>query len=155
MPCALCPYYHTKGQSRCIGCSHDGYFTGACSIYKCFKKREVLHCALCLEYPCGKCKKLKEFNCLDSKNAWLQICTVVREKGFDHWYQEYQRKVELLDIALDKYNNGRMKRFLCELFIQNDIDKLEELLKRAELFVGSKNEICKQFKIIAEQTAGK
>lgn len=154
MPCALCLYYHTKGLSRCKGCSHDGFFTGACSIYKCCKKGNVLHCALCPKYPCNKCKKLKEFNCLDSKSAWLQICAVVREKGFDNWYGEYQRKAELLDIALEKYNNGKMKRFLCELFIQNDINRLEELMKQAELLVGSKKEICQQFKKIAEQTMG-
>lgn len=97
---------------------------------------------------------IKEFNCLDSKNAWLQTCTVVREKGFDNWYREYQRKAELFDSALEKYNNGKMKRFLCELFIRNDINILEELIKQAELLVGSKKEICQQFKTIAEQTMG-
>lgn len=151
MPCALCPHYHTKGISRCKGCSQDGFFTGACNIYKCCKEGEIRHCALCHEYPCKKCEKLKEFNCLNTENVWLRTCATIKEKDFERWYAEYARKAELLLIALENYNNGRMKRYLCELFINNELDPLELIMKKAVQLTGSKEEVGQQFKEIAEQ----
>jgi len=46
------------------------------------------------------------------------------------------------------------KVILCELFIQKDINKLEELMKQAVLLTGSEKEICRQFRIITEQIMG-
>lgn len=146
MPCALCPYYHTKGISRCKGCSHDGFFTGACNIYKCCKNKDLLHCAVCDEYPCKKCASLKEFNCLNTNSVWLATVTAIQSNSFDDWYAEYQRKAELLNIALEHYNSGRMKRYLCELFINNDIDKIELIMKQASLLIGNKKDKSIKFK---------
>lgn len=146
MPCALCPYYHTKGISRCKGCIHDGFFTDACNIYKCCKNRNLAYCAVCNEYPCKKCASLKEFNCLNTDSAWLRTVSMIQSRGFEKWYDEYQSKAELLTFALEHYNNGRMKRYLCELFINNELEKLELIMAKASLLTGSKKEISLKFK---------
>lgn len=146
MPCALCPYYHTKGISRCKGCSHDGFFTGACNIYKCCKRKYLSHCAVCGEYPCKMCASLKEFNYFHTNSAWLRTVTSIQFSSFEDWYAEYQRKAELLIIALERYNSGRMKRYLCELFINNDLDKIELIMKQASLLTGNQKELSLKFK---------
>lgn len=155
MPCALCPYYHTRGISRCRGCSHDGFFTGSCNIYKCCKNNNLSHCAICNKYPCKKCASLKEFNCLNTDSAWLRTVSTIQSKSFDIWYDEYQRKAELLDFALEHYNNGRMKRYLCELFIINDIEIIELIMKQASLLTGDKKELSVKFKELVENVLKK
>lgn len=52
--------------------------------------------------------------------------------------------------ALRKYNDGRMKRFLCELFIQRDLDTLQTLMCRAERISGTPKEAGKSFRALAE-----
>ena len=49
-------------------------------------------------------------------------------------------------IALEHYNNGRMKRYLCELFINNDMDKIELIMKQTSLLTGNKKELSLKFK---------
>lgn len=151
MPCGLCPYYHTNGKSRCVGCSHDGFFTGACGIFKCCKNKRLIHCALCDEYPCKKCVSLKEFASLNTDGVWFRTASLIKSVGFDEWFNQYQRKVNLLEFALEHYNNGKMKRWLCELFINNDINKLELIMDKASLLTGSRKDICLGFKKIVEQ----
>jgi hypothetical protein len=51
----------------------------------------------------------------------------------------------MLTTALERYNNGRMKRFLCELFIQRDTDVLRDIMLRAEALSGNPKEIGKAF----------
>ena len=38
----------------------------------------------------------------------------------------------MLTVALERYNNGRMKRYLCELFLQRDLETLRRIMARAE-----------------------
>ena len=40
-------------------------------------------------------------------------------------------------MALERYNNGRMKRHLCELFLQQDLDTLRRIMARAEALEGA------------------
>lgn len=155
MPCALCPYYHTNGVSRCTGCSNGGFFTGACNIYKCLKTKDVIHCAVCKEYPCMKCDSLKEFNCLNTDSAWLRTVSIIQCKGFDKWFEEYQKKAELLKFALEHYNNGRMKRYLCELFINNNIENIELIMKQASLLTGNNRELSLKFKELVKTILAK
>lgn len=75
-----------------------------------------------------------------------EILYVISELLINNWYAEYQRKAGLLNIALENYNNGRMKRYLCELFINNDIEKIELIMKQASLLKGSRKEVSLKFK---------
>lgn len=83
---------------------------------------------------------------MNTNSAWLATVTAIQSSSFDDWYAEYQRKAELLNIALEHYNNGRMKRYLCELFINNEIEKIELIMKQASLLMGNKKEKSQKFK---------
>lgn len=56
----------------------------------------------------------------------------------------------MLTAALETYNDGRMKRFLCELFIQQDLDTLERIMEAAKQLEGSKKDISERFKRIVK-----
>ncbi|MGJ4850662.1 DUF3795 domain-containing protein [Bacillota bacterium Meth-B3] len=149
MPCALCTRYRTEGKSRCPGCSHDGYYTEPCKVHHCCVARPLAHCGLCGEFPCARLGKMGEFSDLKTDHAKERNCAAVAASGFEHWYRDYAERADLLTVALAKYNNGRMKRFLCELFIQRDLNSLKEIMRRAEALSGSPKEVGVAFQAIA------
>ena len=59
-------------------------------------------------------------------------CRAVAAAGLPAWLAEYEEKADLLTVALERYNNGRMKRYLCELFLQRDLETLRQIMARAE-----------------------
>jgi len=150
MPCALCTRYRTEGKSRCPGCSHDGYYTEPCKVHHCCRERQLVHCGGCAEFPCVKLGKMGDFSDLSTDHVKERTCKMVAAEGFDAWYRDYVRRAELLTEALLKYNNGRMKRYLCELFIRRPLETLEEIMRQAETLSGSPKEIGKAFQAIAE-----
>lgn len=72
------------------------------------------------------------------------------ENGFDLWYHDYIERKTLLTIALQKYNNGRMKRFLCELFMKEELIVLREIMEKAKELTGMQKEVSLGFKRIVE-----
>ena len=150
MPCALCTRYRTDGKSKCPGCSHDGYYTYPCKVHHCCRERQLEHCGGCDAFPCERLGKMGDFSDLNTNNVKQRTCVVVASSGFDAWYAEYAERADLLTVALAKYNDGRMKRFLCELFIQRDIEALREIMKQAEKLKGTQKEIGKAFRSIVE-----
>ena len=151
MPCALCSRYRTEGASRCPGCSHDGYYTEPCKTHHCCREKALLHCGLCGAFPCPKLGKITDFRDLNTGGAKLRTCRRVGEVGFERWYEEYAQKAELLTIALARYNNGRMKRFLCELFLQQDLPILQTIMERAAALQGTPKELAPAFRAIVAE----
>jgi len=150
MPCALCTRYRTEGKSRCPGCSHDGYYTEPCKVHRCIREKGLDHCGLCGEFPCVKLGRMGDFSDLNTGHAKERTCRAVAERGFDLWLREYEAKADLLTVALEQYNNGRMKRYLCELFLQQDLETLREIMARAEALCGTPGEKGKAFREIVE-----
>lgn len=148
MPCALCTRYRTNGKSRCPGCSHDGYYTEPCKVYRCCKEKKVVQCGMCEEFPCIRLGKMGGFNDLNTNNAKKRNSLHIADEGFEHWYEEYIERADLLTMALERYNNGRMKRYLCELFIQQDIVILREIMTLAETLNGTPKEMGKSLQEI-------
>lgn len=145
MPCALCTRYRTDGKSRCPGCSHDGYYTEPCKVHHCIREKGLDHCGVCGEFPCAKLGKMGDFSDLNTDHVKERSCSAVASCGFAAWQQAYEAKADLLTTALERYNNGRMKRYLCELFIQQDLDALQEIMQRADALLGSPKERGKAF----------
>lgn len=149
MPCALCTRYRTQGTSRCPGCSHDGYYTDVCKVHHCCRDRRLAHCGLCGEFPCARLGRMGDFRDLNTGHVKQRTCAYVATAGFDPWYQEYEERAELLNVALARYNDGRMKRFLCELFIRQPMEVLRPLMREAESLTGEAKEAGKAFKAMA------
>ncbi len=131
MPCALCPRYRSSGTSRCLGCSHGGYYTDVCRVFRCCREKQLAQCGECPEYFCARLGKMGDFRDLDTGQVKRRNCEYILSRGFDEWYGEYARKAKLLGEALECYNNGRMKRFLCELFIRQPLSSLERIMSTA------------------------
>lgn len=155
MPCALCTRYRTNGKSKCPGCSHDGYYTEPCKVHHCCKKAELKHCGMCTEFPCVKLGKMGDFSDLSTNHVKERTCLTVATSGFEPWYLEYAEKADLLTVALERYNNGRMKRYLCELFIQQETVMLKNIMKRADMLSGNPKEIGAAFQEIVRSALAK
>ena len=151
MPCALCTRYRTAGTSRCPGCSHDGYYTESCKAHHCCKEKGLRHCGECGGFPCVKLGKMGDFRDLDTGHAKARVSGAVAAHGFAAWYRDYAKRADMLTLALARYNNGRMKRYLCELFLKTDTQSLETLMRRAQSLSGDPKEIGKAFQALAEE----
>ena len=132
MPCALCSRYRTNGSSRCAGCSAGGYYTDVCKVFRCCRDKALIHCGSCPVFPCERLGKMGDFRDLSTGHVKQRTCAAIADGGFDAWFAEYAEKAALLTTALEKYNTGRMKRYLCELFIRNDAGVLRSVMERAE-----------------------
>lgn len=149
MPCALCTRYRTEGKSRCAGCSEGGYYTDVCRVFRCCRERGLRHCGECELCPCERLGKLGDFRDLSTDNVKRRSCAAIGAEGFDAWYRGHAERAELLTAALERYNDGRMKRFLCELFIKTDISLLRELMRQAEGIGGERKERGRAFRALA------
>lgn len=151
MPCALCTRYRTDGVSRCAGCSASGYYTDACKVYRCCREKQLNHCGNCGGVPCERLGKMSDFKDLRTDNVKSRTFTAVSRQGFDAWYSDYAKRADMLTTALERYNDGRMKRYLCELFIRQDIQALTEIMRQASGLSGTPKEVGRAFRAIAEQ----
>ena len=96
-----------------------------------------------------------DFSDLNTNHAKERNSQLIASEGFEHWYAEYEERADLLTIALDRYNNGRMKRLLCELFIQLDIEILRKIMLLAETLNGTQKENGKAFQEIVQSVLAK
>jgi len=85
-----------------------------------------------------------DFSDLNTNHVKQRICATIVSTGFDAWY-EYTERAKLLTIALVRYNDGRMKRFLCELFIQRDIVTLPEIMRGADTLTATPKKTVRRF----------
>lgn len=154
MPCALCTRYRTDGSSRCPGCSFDGYYTEPCKVHHCCRDKALEHCGNCGDFPCARLGKMGDFRDLNTGHVKQRTCAAIAASGFERWYDEYAERTDLLTVALKNYNNGRMKRFLCELFIQQDISTLREIMQQAEKLTGDAKEKGKAFRLVVAKAVG-
>jgi hypothetical protein len=155
MPCALCTRYRTEGKSRCPGCSHDGYYTEPCKVHHCCREKQLKHCAQCGTYPCRRLGNMSDFSDLNTNHVKERTGKSIIADGFEAWYQDYKERADLLTVALERYNNGRMKRYLCELFIQQDIGTLRTIMQKAEGISGTPKEAGKAFQEIVQSICGR
>ncbi len=155
MPCALCSRYRANGTSRCVGCSHGGYYADPCKVNHCCREKELAHCRECSEFPCERLGRMGDFRDLDTGCVKPRTGEYIAQHGFEEWYEEYAARAALLTEALERYNDGRMKRFLCELFIKHDFAWLQALMNKAEALSCSPKELAKAFRELAGAQAEK
>ena len=95
---------------------------------------------------------MSDFSDLNTNHVKQRTGQTIREQGFDQWYAEYAERAELLAYALGHYNDGRMKRYLCELFIQQDQEILKKIMSCAEsIITDTPKEAGREFKKIVTE----
>lgn len=115
----------------------------------------MIQCGLCEEFPCERLGKMGDFSDLSTNHAKERNSRRIATEGYEKWYVEYKERADLLTFALARYNNGRMKRYLCELFIQQNIEILRKIMLLAEPLNGTQKERGKAFQGIVESVLTK
>ena len=93
---------------------------------------------------------MSDFRDLNTNGVKNRTCTTVAKAGFAAWYSDYCERADLLSQALSRYNNGRLKRYLCELFICEELPALRCIMEEAKALSGSPKELGKAFQEIAQ-----
>ncbi|MCK4369855.1 MAG: DUF3795 domain-containing protein [Candidatus Lokiarchaeota archaeon] len=135
LDCGLCPMYYTKGPSRCPGCCGPDFINKhpSCSIITCcVKKRNFETCAECSEYPCSKINKWDKYDSFISHKVSLSNLEIIKEEGIEQFLTQQKRRIELLELILEEFNEGRSKSFFCIATALLPIDDLEKCLGQSK-----------------------
>lgn len=97
---------------------------------------------------------MDEFKGFDTGKVWLLINAQIAEQGIERWRAGYQEKCDLLKTALENHNDGRMKNYLCRLFVHSDLPLLKKIMQQAEsMDEQSPRDRGKRFKQIVQSMA--
>ncbi|MFX0000733.1 MAG: DUF3795 domain-containing protein [Candidatus Hodarchaeota archaeon] len=135
LDCGLCPVYYTKGPSRCPGCCGSNFHNKhpSCSIITCcVKQYDFETCAECNEFPCSKIDKWDKGDSFISHKASLLNLEMIKEKGIVHFLTQQKKRIELLGIMLEDFNEGRSKSFYCIATALLPIEDLENSLQESK-----------------------
>ena len=135
LDCGLCPRYYTAGGSRCPGCCGPDFFDKHPScpfITCCVKKKKLEVCAECNEFPCSK---LEGFDACDSfitHGKALHNLNFISEHGIEEFLKQHKKRIDLLEIMLKQFDEGRSKIFYCIATALLSITALEQSLRDSE-----------------------
>jgi len=135
LDCGLCPTYYTKGPSRCPGCCGPNFFDKhpTCSIMTCCAKNHDFEtCAECVEFPCSKIEKWDMVDSFICHRASLTNLRLIKEIGIEKFVEIQKKRIALLEVMLEQFNEGRSKSFFCIATALFSIDSLIEALKISE-----------------------
>ncbi|NQE04770.1 hypothetical protein C5S32_02760 [ANME-1 cluster archaeon GoMg1] len=136
--CGLCTKYQSKAPSRCIGCrigeQHDW-----CSIYRCcVKKKGLITCIECSEYPCERYERRLAKYPEDLKTAQENL-DAIKKSGLDSWLKGQRERRLLVENLLDNYNDGRSMSFYCKVCIVLPVEVINRAIEEAKgKFVSNK-----------------
>jgi len=134
LDCGLCPTYYTKGPSKCPGCCGPNFSNHhpSCSIITCcVKLKNFETCAECDEFPCSK---LKNWDIIDSficHRVSLSNLRSIKENGIEKYIEQQLKRIKLLELMLEEFNEGRSKSFYCISTALLPIPELEKALKQS------------------------
>jgi hypothetical protein len=134
LDCGLCPTYYTKGPSRCPGCCGPEFYNKhpSCSIITCcVKKNEFETCAECNESPCQKIKDWDKADSFISHKVSLTNLNLIKNNGIEEFIKQQEKRIKLLEIMLDKFNEGRSKSFFCIATALLPLDDLKLAMKKS------------------------
>lgn len=147
LDCGLCPRFHTASSSKCPGCCGPNFFNKhpSCSyITCCVKKKNLEVCAQCDEFPCSKFGSLLEgVPKYDSFLTYKKVpfnLDYIRKYGIEKFIEEQKERIELLDLMLKNFDDGRSKSFFCIIatllpikILKTILDEIEQKLKTNQI----------------------
>lgn len=122
LDCGMCPRYYTVGPSRCPGCSGPDFYSKhpSCSfITCCVKKRNLEVCGQCAEFPCSKFKSEEEYQKVTESSSYPSYKKVmanqkyIKKFGIEKFMKQQMERLELLQIMLKQFDDGRSRSFFC------------------------------------------
>ena len=161
LDCGLCPRYYTIGNSRCPGCGGTDFFNKhpSCSfITCCVKKRNLEVCAECSDFPCSKFKSDEEYQQLKESSSYpsykkvLPNLNFIKEYGIKKFIEQQKKRIKLLEIMIENFNDGRSRSFFCKAATLLDLTSLRSSLDKAsqKIKIGNikQNDVKNKAKII-------
>ena len=140
--CGLCPVYYTKGPSRCPGCCGPNFFNAhpSCSFITCCLKNKKLEvCGECEEYPCSKFDSEGKYDSFVTHQKIFPNQQYIKEHGFEKFIDEQEKRIKLLVIMLENFNEGRSKSFYCVVSALLPISDIENVITEAEKEIEKNN----------------
>ncbi len=141
LDCGLCPTYYTKGPSKCPGCYGPDFSSKhpSCSIITCcVKKNGFETCADCSEFICSKLKGWDAHDSFICHRVSLSNLTFIRRNGIQKFLTQQNKRITLLEIMLEIFNEGRSKSFYCIATALLPIEDLENSLNKSQLKIKNK-----------------
>lgn len=157
LDCGLCPRYYTEGSSRCPGC-YGPEFTlkhPSCPFVTCcVKKKGIEVCAQCDEFPCDRTEDSEHVvDSFISHRKTLTNLVYIKQHGIESFIAQQKKKIELLEMMLGEFDDGRSKSFYCLaaalLFpdvLEQSLDRCREEICAAEICDGDKKKSAQLLK---------
>jgi hypothetical protein len=134
LDCGLCPRYYTEGSSRCPGCSGPEFSSKhpSCPFVTCCVKKKGLEvCAQCDEFPCDRTEDSEHVgDSFISHRKTFTNLVYIKEHGLESFITQQRKKIELLELMLDEFDDGRSKSFYCLAAVLLPPDIIELSLER-------------------------
>lgn len=140
--CGLCPSYYTLGHSKCPGCGGPDFSSKhpSCSILTCCVKNNSFEsCADCNQYPCVKLKSWDKADSFVTHKVCLQNLNKIRQNGIEKFIEQQKIRMEILEMLLNSFNEGRSKSFFCIATTLLSIEDLNDAIKKAEEGIAEEN----------------
>jgi len=137
LSCKLCPMYHTKTESRCLGCKSEGRMRVGCPFITCaIKKKDIEFCWDCKENEsCDKWRKHREFGKnYDTFKCYQKLednIELIQRDGLTEFEKQQMIREQLLHEMLAGFNEGRSKSYYCIAATILEIDELKNAIKDA------------------------
>ena len=133
--CGLCPAYYTSEPSKCPGCGGPNFSSKhpSCSILTCCLKNNGFEtCADCNQYPCEKLKPWDKADSFVSHKRCFQNLNKIKEKGIESFIELQKIRMEILELLLNSFNEGRSKSFFCLATTLLSIEDLNDAINNAK-----------------------
>lgn len=122
LDCGLCPRYYTAGPTRCPGCGGPGFSDKhpSCSFITCAVKKKGLEvCGQCADFPCSKFRSEDDYRRAPVSSAYPPYRNVmsnqhlIRELGIEEFVKSQRGRIDLLEMMLQEFDDGRSKSYFC------------------------------------------
>ena len=149
--CGLCPRFHSKAKSRCLGCGPDAH-CAYCAIFRCcVTKRGQQTCADCIGFPCEKFSKWFDADSFVTHQKCHENILKIKKVGMNLFLGEHAERKEILEIMLERYNPGQCVSLYCLASALMSPESLKKALKQVEQ-VGANKPAA--FKKMIQELAG-
>ena len=141
--CGLCPRYHTAGPSRCPGCAGEGFSEvhPPCGILSCCLRRGIEYCFECGEYPCKKYDGADTSDSFTTHKNQFRDMDRAGQMGMEAYAAGLNEKMELLNLLLERYDDGRRKGFYCLAVNLLELPDIKGVMERLDGAVGGASDI--------------
>ncbi len=139
LSCRLCPMYHTKSESRCLGCKSEERIQVGCPFITCaVKNKHIEFCWECNDNKtCEKWRKHRNFgNKYDTFICYQKLennIQFIQHYGLSRFKERQNKREKLLKEMLSGFNEGRSKSYYCIVATVFSIDELNKTINEAKI----------------------